>query len=110
MCDAATIERQAILSVRLGKIVSGVSHTIGNGFSASHFSEEMFDGCMDPLLMVDHFVMTAPTFEPHLHAGISAVTAIFEDTEGAFLNRDTLGHNVALKAGDLYWLAAASGA
>src|SRR5262249_6965828 len=29
---------------------------------------------------------------------------------GAFLNRDTLGHNVALKGGDLYWLAAASGA
>ncbi len=65
---------------------------------------------MDPLLMVDHFVMTSPTFDPHLHAGISAVTAMFEDSTGDFLNRDTLGHNVALKAGDLYWLAAASGA
>jgi redox-sensitive bicupin YhaK (pirin superfamily) len=54
--------------------------------------------------------MTAATFAPHLHAGISAVTAIFEDSQGAFLNRDTLGHNIALQAGDLYWLAAASGA
>lgn len=60
--------------------------------------------------MVDHFVMTAPTFEPHLHAGISAVTAMFEDSTGDFLNRDTLGQDVALKPGDLYWLAAASGA
>lgn len=95
---------------RLGKVVSGVPHVIGNTFSATHFSEEMFDGSMDPLLMVDHFVMTGPTFEPHLHAGISAVTAMFEDSEGAFLNRDTLGRNIALKPGDLYWLAAASGA
>jgi redox-sensitive bicupin YhaK (pirin superfamily) len=70
----------------------------------------MFGGRMDPLLMVDDFVMVAPTFEPHLHAGISAVTAMFEDSVGEFLNRDTLGHTIALKAGDLYWLAAASGA
>lgn len=95
---------------RLGDIVAGVEHNIGEGFSALHFSEEMFGTHMDPLLMVDHFVMTQPTFAPHLHAGISAVSALFEDSEGAFLNRDTLGHNIALKAGDLYWLAAASGA
>jgi hypothetical protein len=37
-----------------------------------------------------------------LHVGISAVTAIFEDSEEDFLNRDTLGHNIALKFGDLY--------
>lgn len=95
---------------RLGKAVSGTSQVIGTGFTAHHFSEEMFDGGMDPLLMVDDFVMVAPTFPPHLHAGISAVTAMFEDSVGEFLNRDTLGHNIALRAGDLYWLAAASGA
>ncbi len=98
------------ITTRIGKTVIGVPHKIGNGFSALHFSEEMFDGAMDPLLMVDHFVMTAATFEPHLHAGISAVTALFEDSEGAFLNRDTLGNNLALQAGDLYWLTAAGGA
>ena len=51
--------------------VSSHTHTNGSGFQARHFSEDMFDGRMDPLLMVDHFVMTEPTFEPHLHAGIS---------------------------------------
>jgi hypothetical protein len=104
------MEQPAVLSERLGEIVAGMPHKIGNGFTANHFSEEMFDGRMDPLLMVNHFVMTAPTFDPHLHAGISAVTAMFEDSEGDFLNRDTLGHNLALKPGDLYWLTAASGA
>lgn len=104
------LTEQTRLSERIGKIVTGMPHQIGTGFTAHHFSEEMFDGRMDPLLMVDHFVMTEPTFEPHLHAGISAVTAMFEDSAGNFLNRDTLGHNIALKGGDLYWLAAASGA
>ena len=95
---------------RLGEVIAASPHSIGDGFTAHHFSEEAFGGRMDPLLMVDDFVMTAPTFDPHLHAGISAVTAMFEDSTGSFLNRDTLGHNVALQAGDLYWLAAASGA
>jgi len=110
MGNAAIVERADAVSGRLGKIVPGVPHKIGSGFTAYHFSEEMFDGHMDPLLMVDHFVMTAPTFDPHLHAGISAVTMMFEDSEGGFLNRDTLGHNITLQPGDLYWLAAAAGA
>ena len=106
----ANIEGPGASSSRLGRVVSGIPHVLGSGFSANHFSEEMFDGNMDPLLMVDHFVMTGPTFDPHLHAGISAVTMMFEDSAGSFLNRDSLGNTVALKGGDLYWLAAASGA
>lgn len=97
-------------ATRLGRVVAGVPQKIGDGFTALHFSEEMFDGAMDPLLMVDHFVMMGPTFDPHFHAGISAVTAMFEDSTGRFLNRDTLGANLALEPGDLYWLAAAAGA
>lgn len=110
MPSAAIAMKTETPDARLGKGVRGVAHEIGSGFRALHFSEEMFGGLMDPLLMVDHFVMTAPTFEPHLHAGISAVTAMFEDSVGRFLNRDTLGRHVALEAGDLYWLAAAQGA
>lgn len=110
MGNIAKIEKAEAAAPRVGPAVAAVPHRIGDGFSARHFSEEMFGGTMDPLLMVDHFVMTTPTFDPHLHAGISAVTAMFEDSQGTFLNRDTLGHTIALKAGDLYWLAAASGA
>jgi len=110
MQNVVKLEKPVVLLERIGKTVTGIPREIGSGFFALHFSEKMFEGQMDPLLMVDHFVMTAPTFDPHLHAGISAVTAIFEDSKGAFRNRDTLGHNIALKPGDLYWLAAASGA
>jgi redox-sensitive bicupin YhaK (pirin superfamily) len=110
MQSSEQLTKSAGFSERIGKALAGVSHQIGSGFSAKHFSEEMFEGRMDPLIMVDHFVMTMPTFDPHLHAGISAVTVMFEDSDGGFLNRDTLGHNIALQPGDLYWLTAASGA
>jgi redox-sensitive bicupin YhaK (pirin superfamily) len=103
-------DRSGSTSTRLGRPASAKSHTIGGGFAARQFFEDMFGGQMDPLIMVDHFVMTEPTFEPHLHAGSFAVTAMFEDSEGEFLNRHTLGQSIVLNAGDLYWLAAASGA
>lgn len=110
MTALQTIQAADTLHPMLGETIFGKPHRIGSNFSATHFSEDAFDGRMDPLLMVDHFVMTGPTFDPHLHAGISAVTVMFEDATGDFLNRDTLGRDVALKPGDLYWLAAASGA
>jgi redox-sensitive bicupin YhaK (pirin superfamily) len=110
MDNISTNPAAALAAARLGEPVAGLTQNIGAGFTARQFSDEMFEGRMDPLLMVDHFVMTAPTFAPHLHAGISAVTAIFEDARGVFRNRDSLGNDVGLRAGDLYWLAAGSGA
>ncbi|MFJ9993725.1 pirin family protein [Pseudomonas putida] len=101
---------QPVHTPRFSEVIDGQPHEIGTGFTARHFSEEMFGTSMDPLLMVDHFVMTAPTFAPHLHAGMSAVTVMFEDAQGDFINRDSLGNTVALRAGDTYWLAAANGA
>lgn len=64
---------------RLGRVAT-LPHNISASFKARHFNEEMFAGRIDPLLMVDRFVMTEPTFQPHLHAEISAVTFILEDT------------------------------
>lgn len=83
---------------------------IGGGFEAQSYQHSDFRGLMDPLIMVDHFVMTQPTFGTHAHAGLSAVTVMFEDSEGAFHNRDSLGNDFDLAPGDLYWFKAAQGA
>ena len=83
---------------------------IGDGFIATSYRHTDFAGLMDPLIMVDHFVKTKPAFGTHAHAGLSAVTVIFEDSEGAFHNRDSLGNDVDLAPGDLYWFKAARGA
>ena len=90
--------------------VRGRQVNIGAGFSAQSFGYAEFDGLMDPLVMVDHFTMSEPTFGPHPHAGMSAVSVLFEDSQGLFHNRDSLGHDLDLGPGDLYWLKAARGA
>ena len=88
----------------------GTKIAIGDGFLATSYRHADFAGLMDPLIMVDHFVKTAPTFGTHAHAGLSAVTVMFEDSVGAFHNRDSLGNDVDLAPGDLYWFKAARGA
>jgi len=90
--------------------VQGKPFSIGTGFAALNFAHTMYAGAMDPFIMVDHFTMTEPTFGPHAHAGLSAVTILFEESEGAFNNRDSLGNDIDLMPGDLYWLKAGRGA
>lgn len=93
-----------------GSKIAGKPISVGSGFNALSFKHDMYSGAMDPLIMVDHFVMTKPTFGPHAHAGLSAVSILFEDSQGAFHNKDSLGNDVDLMPGDLYWLKAGSGA
>lgn len=90
--------------------VAGNPLSIGEGFSGLGFRHTQFNEAMDPLILVDHYTMTTPTFGAHPHAGISAVSVLFEDTKGKFNNRDSLGNNFDIHAGDLYWLNAGSGA
>lgn len=91
-------------------VVKGQHIRIGSGFSAFHFGEDMFSGLIDPVVMVDHFEMTIPTFDPHPHAGISAVTYMFEDSTAPHVNYDSLGNHIPIEPGALHWLAAGRGA
>jgi len=64
---------------------------------------------LDPFLSLDDFVMSQPTFPPHPHAGFSAVTYMFEDSGGAFLNRDSLGDRSHIEPGAIHWTQAGRG-
>ncbi len=90
--------------------INGAQVAIGDGFSAQSFRARDIGSAMDPLVLVDHYVMTEPTFGTHPHAGLSAVSLILEDSEGRFHNRDSLGNDFDLLPGDLYWLKAGRGA
>lgn len=89
--------------------VRGEAIAIGTGFEATSFKHSGFAGLMDPIVMVDHFVMSLPTFGEHPHAGMSAVSVLFEDSTGVFNSKDSLGNNDDLLPGDLYWLKAGKG-
>jgi redox-sensitive bicupin YhaK (pirin superfamily) len=64
---------------------------------------------LDPFLSLDDFQMSAPTFPPHPHAGFSAVTYLFENSPGAFINRDSLGDRSRIGPGAMHWTQAARG-
>jgi redox-sensitive bicupin YhaK (pirin superfamily) len=102
--------REAQSSFEISQPIDGQPFALGSGFKALSFKHDQFAGLMDPLVMVDHFVMTEPTFGAHPHAGMSAVSVLFEDSEGLFHNRDSLGNDFDIFPGDLYWLKAGSGA
>lgn len=109
MANPPVHEQNGIQPARLGPVADGVRRTIGSGYTSLRF-RQAFELDTDPILMLEHFVMTGTTFAPHLHQGIATVTALFEDSQGSLLNRDTVGASVDLQAGDLYRLAAGSGA
>ena len=47
---------------------------------------------------------------PHPHAGFSALTYVFEDSEGRARSRDSLGNDVVVDPGGIVWFQAGSGA
>lgn len=108
MVSSASTGAATVVSVSSPVAARETRH--GAGFSARQFRREDFGGLMDPLIMVDDYTMTEPTFGSHPHAGIAAISVLFEETEGLFYNHDSLDNHLALRAGDLYWLNAGSGA
>ena len=90
--------------------VTGTPLSISKGFEALSFKHQHFEGLMDPLVMIDHYTMTSPTFGAHPLAGMSALSILFEDSAGVFITRDSLGNTIDLLAGDADWLMAGSGA
>ena len=45
--------------------ISGADLTVGSGFKAESFRAGDIGEAMDPLVMLDHYVMTKPTFGAH---------------------------------------------
>lgn len=82
---------------------------IGNGFRAFALRGGGKDDPIDPFLGVDHARMSEPTFATHPHAGFSAVSYLFLDSETGINNRDSLGTRNLIQPGGLHWTAAGRG-
>ncbi len=91
-------------------IKRGQPMSIGHGFTANHVNSDMFDRQTGPVIMIDDFKMSAPTFPPHPHAGISAVTYVLPESTGAHHSYDSMGGDIPIQPGDLHWFGAANSA
>ncbi|MCY1669417.1 pirin family protein [Novosphingobium sp. SL115] len=81
----------------------------GAAFSARQYPRQAFANLIDPVLNIDWFEMSGPTFPPHPHAGFSAVTYLFADSPNGFINRDSLGVVQDILPGGLHWSRASRG-
>ena len=98
------------MSIRFSKVATATAQPVGAGCTIAQFRHDAFEGAaMSPFVMVDHFHMWQPTFDVHPHAGMSAVTLVFEDTRGSMVSRDSIGNNATFGAGDLHWTLAGRG-
>ena len=79
----------------------------GRGFLDHNLFDQL--GPLDPFINLDDFHMSQPFFPPHPHAGFSVMTYMFEDSAGAFINRDSFGDHSRIEPGGLHWTQAGRG-
>jgi redox-sensitive bicupin YhaK (pirin superfamily) len=89
--------------------VTRAPHAVGAHCDIRQFRHTDFGSAMSPLVLVDDYVMTGPTFELHPHAGMSAVTVLFEDTQGWMSSHDSVHNDHRIDPGDLHWTLAGKG-
>jgi len=83
--------------------------TSGNiAFSAEKIRSQLFSGLMDPLIGFDHFKLTKDVFGAHPHAGMSAISYLFEDSV-PYHNLDSIGTDIVITPGSLMWTWAGRG-
>lgn len=91
--------------------VSKVFQTVSSGdgqFATRKVRSIHFNGLLDPLIGFDHFELTADVFGPHPHAGMSAMSYLFEDS-GHYHNLDSSGTDIMISPGSLMWTWAGRG-
>jgi redox-sensitive bicupin YhaK (pirin superfamily) len=93
----------------VARVGSSAKRPGSHEFTAANLSAQQLGPDMDPVLSIDHFWMRGRVFAPHPHAGFSAVTYLFEDSEGDFVDRDSLGNHVVAKPGAVLWTVAGRG-
>jgi hypothetical protein len=77
------------------------------GFKNVSLTQEL--GSIDPFIVLTEFWMPHAFFPPHPHAGFSVMTYMFLDSEGAFINRDSLGDRSRIEAGAIHLTQAGKG-
>ncbi|WP_409283827.1 pirin family protein [Pseudomonas protegens] len=85
-------------------------HTQGNADFSVHSIDLHARGVHgSPVIMLDDFRVKGRPFQPHPHAGFSAVTYVFEDSPGGLRSGDSLGNDILVGPGGIVWTQAGRG-
>jgi quercetin 2,3-dioxygenase len=92
---------------RIKKITQQIMKPNPMGFKSVDMFHHEFD--FEPFLVFTEFHMDKPIFGPHPHAGISVMTYMMPESEGSFINRDSLGDYSIIEPGGIHVTQAGKG-
>ena len=98
------------MPVRFSPVMAAKFWEHGGDFSAKSINLHERGELASPIFTLDDFRVRGEPFGPHSHAGFSALTFVFEDTEARARSRDSLGNDVEVGPGGILWFQAARGA
>jgi len=97
------------MAIEFSPTISSRQNASGGTFAVRAIDLTAFGEWSSPVLVLDHFRVTGRPFPPHPHAGFSAVTYVFEDSQGALRSRDSLGNDSITGPGGVVWTEAGRG-
>lgn len=97
------------MSVAFSPVLSTRGQTIGSDFSTQSLDLRELGERASPVTVLDDFRVSGRPFGPHPHAGLSAVSYVFEDSPGPLRSSDSLGNSIVMGPGGVVWTQAGAG-
>jgi redox-sensitive bicupin YhaK (pirin superfamily) len=97
------------LAVQFSPVIAVQARGDGDPFISHRVDLDKLGRFASPLLMFDQGHVRGRPFSPHPHAGFSAVSYLFEDSQAALRTRDSLGNDVLTDPGGMVWTQAGNG-
>jgi len=97
------------MAVRFSPVIAIQTRDDGHPFISHRIELDKLGRFASPILMFDEGHVRGRPFSPHPHAGFSAVSYLFEDSETDLRTRDSLGNDVLTGPGGMVWTQAGSG-
>lgn len=91
------------LTIHLSTVVAGARSFHGDASEIRHFRHTDFSRSISPVVSVNHFDMTEPTFNPESYAAKAVATLLLEDSTSVTQRLDGTARKTELRAGDLHW-------
>jgi len=97
------------MAIEFSRVISSRRNASGGAFSVQAVDLRALGAWGSPVLVLDQFRVTGRPFPPHPHAGFSAATYVFADSQCGVRSRDSLGNDLVTGPGGIVWTEAGRG-
>jgi redox-sensitive bicupin YhaK (pirin superfamily) len=105
----ARLQEEPKVAIQFSPVIAVPTQGDGYPFISHRVNVGKLGRLASPILMCDEGHVRGRPFSPHPHAGFSAVSYLFEDSQDELRTRDSLGNDVVTGPGGMVWTQAGSG-